>query len=139
MDDPFDLRRFVEAQEPVWAQVREELRRGQKTTHWMWFVFPQVIGLGLSAMSRRFAIRSRQEAEAYLAHPVLGPRLRDVATLVVQVDGRPVRQIFGSPDDAKLWSCMTLFAAIDAEGSVFHQVLRKYFDGRRDPATLERI
>ncbi len=139
MDDPFHLLRFVKAQDLVWEAVREELRRGRKGTHWMWFVFPQLAGLGLSDMSRRFAIAARQEAEAYLAHPVLGPRLREVTTLVMRIEGRSARQIFGSPNDLKLRSCMTLFAAVEADGGIFQTVLRTYFDGQQDPATLERL
>jgi uncharacterized protein (DUF1810 family) len=139
MDDPFHLLRFVQAQASVWEKVEAELRSGRKATHWMWFVFPQLRGLGQSAMSRRFAIGSRQEAEAYLAHPVLGPRLRYVTGLILLIDRRSVRQIFGQPDDLKLRSCMTLFAAVEPVGGAFDAVLRKYFDGQRDPATLEGL
>lgn len=139
MGDPFHLQGFVAAQDPVWEDVCTELRLGRKSTHWIWFVFPQISGLGLSVMSRKFAITSRQEAEAYLAHPVLGTRLRHVCSLVMQIEGRSARQIFGSPDDLKLRSCMTLFAAVEAEGNIFQGVLQKYFNGQKDLATLERL
>jgi len=137
MDDPFDLLRFIRAQDPLWGNVLAELRRGRKETHWMWFVFPQIRGLGLSAMSRRFAITGREEAEAYLAHPVLGPRLNEVTALVMGIERRSAHQIFGSPDDQKLRSCMTLFAAVAPDGSIFQAALRAYFAGQSDPATLE--
>jgi uncharacterized protein (DUF1810 family) len=137
MDDPFDLLRFIRAQDPLWGNVLAELRRGRKETHWMWFVFPQIRGLGLSAMSRRFAITGREEAEAYLAHPVLGPRLNEVTALVMGIERRSAHQIFGSPDDQKLRSCMTLFAAVAPDGCIFQAALRTYFAGQSDPATLE--
>lgn len=142
-DDPYDLERFVEAQAPVFEQVRAELRQGRKRSHWMWFVFPQIAGLGRSEMARRFAISSRREAEAYLRHPVLGPRLRECTRLVNLVEGRPIERIFGAPDDLKFHSSMTLFAEIVTEvasdDGVFEEALRKYFGGKRDPATLERL
>ena len=137
--DPYDLRRFVDAQAPVFEQVRAELREGRKRSHWMWFVFPQIAGLGRSETARRYAIASREEAEAYLRHPVLGPRLRECARLVVLVEGRSIAQIFGAPDDMKFRSSMTLFARSTADNAVFEEALRKYFEGKPDPATLERL
>ncbi|WP_102958564.1 DUF1810 domain-containing protein [Mangrovicella endophytica] len=140
MDDPFNLRRFVEAQEPVFASVLAELRRGRKASHWMWFVFPQFVGLGRSPTSRHFAIESLAEARAYLAHPVLGPRLREATELVNAVGGRSALDIFGSPDDLKFRSSMTLFSeAAGADGTVFRTALDRYYDGDPDPATLTEI
>jgi len=133
------LERFVQAQEPVIERVRAELRSGRKASHWMWFVFPQIQGLGHSPMARRFALASRAEAEAYLRHPVLGSRLRECTRLVNEVEGRSVEEIFGYPDDLKFRSCMTLFAHATADNQVFCDALRKYFGGREDPATLERL
>ncbi len=135
--DQFDLRRFTEAQAGVFAQAREELRSGQKRTHWMWFMFPQIAWLGSSPTAVRYAIGSRAEAEAYLAHPVLGPRLRELAAVVVELEGRQVGQVFPYPDDMKFHSSMTLFGEI--EEGVFAQALRKYFGGDRDGATLDRL
>lgn len=135
MTDPFDLNRFVQAQNPILA-VQAELARGRKQTHWMWFVFPQVAGLGFSAMSQRYAIGSRAEAKAYLAHPVLGPRLIECTRLVLAVDGRTINAILGAPDDSKFRSSMTLFGAVSDE-AVFDEALAKYFAGERDDATLE--
>ena len=135
-DDPYDPQRFVTAQEPVLDGVRAELRRGRKTSHWMWFVFPQVAGLGLSAMSQRYAIGSRAEAEAYLAHPILGGRLSECTRLVLAVQGRTINTILGAPDDAKFRSSMTLFAEVSDE-PIFAEALARYFAGERDEATLE--
>lgn len=139
MDDPYDLQRFVAAQAPVYEQVCAELRAGRKATHWMWFVFPQVEGLGRSATARKFAIASRAEAEAYLRHPLLGARLRECTRLVNLVEGRSIHEIFGSPDDLKFHSSMTLFARVAADDAVFTEALRKYFAGERDRLTLERL
>lgn len=136
MTDPFDLERFLRAQDPVFHDVLAELARGRKQSHWMWFVFPQVAGLGFSAMSQRYAIGSRAEAEAYLAHPVLGPRLIECTRLVLAVDGRTINAILGAPDDAKFRSSMTLFGTVSGE-AVFDEALGKYFAGERDGATLE--
>ena len=138
-DDPHDLDRFVRAQGPVMDAVRRELGEGRKRTHWMWFVFPQLAGLGHSEMARRYAIRSLAEARAYLAHPVLGPRLVECAGLVNAVAGRSAHAILGSPDDAKFRSCATLFAAVAGEGSVFAAALARYYGGEGDAATLARI
>ena len=130
------LGRFLEAQEPCYRDVLAELRLGHKTTHWMWFIFPQVAGLGSSAMSRRFAIGSLDEARAYLAHPVLGARLRECAGLVIAGRGRSAAEIFGSIDAMKLRSCMTLFSRAAPEEHLFRDVLARYFDGVEDAATI---
>ncbi len=136
MNDPYDLRRFVDAQAPVYPSVRAELEAGRKTSHWMWFVFPQVRGLGSSATSRHFALSSLEEARAYLAHPVLGPRLAECTRLVNAVEGRTARQIFGTPDDMKFRSCMTLFAQASRHAEAFEAALRKYYGGEPDERTL---
>lgn len=136
MTDPFDLERFVRAQNPVFRDVQGELARGRKQSHWMWFVFPQIAGLGFSAMSQRYAIGSRAEAKAYLAHPVLGPRLIECTGLVLAVEGRTINAILGAPDDAKFRSSMTLFGAV-SDQPVFGEALTRYFAGERDGATLE--
>jgi uncharacterized protein (DUF1810 family) len=138
-DDPYELQRFVTAQEPVWEEVRWELRSGRKTSHWMWFVFPQIAGLGRSSIAQRYAISSKVEAEAYLSHPVLGPRLRECTQLVINFPGRSLHDIFGSPDDMKFCSSMTLFAHATADNDLFVEALRKYCSGRFDPLTLERL
>lgn len=129
MSDPFDLRRFVEVQDPVYERVCAELREGRKETHWMWFVFPQLRGLGQSAMAYKYGITSQAEAEAYLRHPVLGPRLRECAALVNQIEGKTISEILGYPDDLKFHSSMTLFASATPDKAVFVQALRKYFGG----------
>lgn len=134
----FDLDRFTAAQDAVLVQVREELRAGQKRTHWMWFVFPQLAGLGHSATARRYAIASAAEALAYRAHPILGPRLLDCTGLVNAVAGRSAHQIFGAPDDLKFRSCMTLFAATCPDAA-FPDALARYFGGIADPATLDLL
>jgi uncharacterized protein (DUF1810 family) len=133
------LDRFAQAQEPVLEQVLAELRAGRKTTHWMWFVFPQIRGLGQSPTAQRFAIASRAEAEAYLRHPVLGPRLRDCTRLVNVVEGRSIEEIFGYPDHLKFRSSMTLFAHVTSDNQVFLDALDKYFGGEPDPLTLESL
>jgi uncharacterized protein (DUF1810 family) len=137
MDD--DLERFVVAQAPHLEAVEAELRAGRKRTHWMWFVFPQLRGLGRSRMATHYGLASAAEARAYLDHPVLGPRLRDCVALVLAVPGRSAHDIFGSPDDLKLRSCLTLFRAVDAAGGVFDRALARFFDGRPDPATLQLL
>jgi uncharacterized protein (DUF1810 family) len=138
MADPHDLRRFVDAQTSVIDSVLEELTQGRKRSHWMWFVFPQIAGLGFSAMALRYAITSLDEAQAYLRHPVLGPRLEDCTRLVLAVDGRSAHDIFGSPDDMKFRSSMTLFARAAPDG-VFTEALLKYFKGEADLETLGRV
>lgn len=135
-----DLQRFVDAQAPVHGRVRAELAAGRKRTHWMWFVFPQIQGLGRSAMAQRYAIASREEAAAYLAHPVLGTRLRECAALVLAAPGPAIDDILGPPDDLKFKSCMTLFDAVaPASETLFAQCLQRFFGGERDAATLERL
>jgi uncharacterized protein (DUF1810 family) len=139
MDDPYNLERFVEAQRSDYARALAEIRAGRKRSHWMWYIFPQIEGLGSSAMSQRYAIRSAAEARAYLEHSVLGARLRTCAEALVSLEGRSVEQIFGFPDDRKLRSCATLFAAVSPAGSVFHRLLEKYFQGEWDRKTIEKI
>ena len=139
MDDGRDLQRFVDAQEPIYDLVRNELSVGRKSSHWMWFVFPQIAGLGYSSMSQRYAIRGRAEAAAYADHPVLGARLRECTTLVNNVEGRTVREIFGSPDDVKFRSSMTLFSLCARAPEVFNDALDKYSDGEGDPSTIARL
>jgi uncharacterized protein (DUF1810 family) len=136
-DDPHGLRRFVDAQEGVYERALGEIRAGEKRTHWMWFIFPQVDGLGWSATARRYAIRGRAMAGAYLAHPVLGPRLEACAEALLGVQGRTASEVFGWPDDLKLRSSMTLFAEVAGPGSVFERVLERFCDGDRDERTLE--
>jgi uncharacterized protein (DUF1810 family) len=138
-NDPFDLQRFVVAQSPVYEQVCSELRGGRKSSHWIWFIFPQIEGLGSSPTARKFAISSRAEAEAYLKHPILGPRLIACTRLVTLVEGRSINQILGYPDDLKFRSCMTLFTHAISDNQVFKDALQKYFDGKFDPSTLERL
>jgi len=135
-DDPFDLERFVSAQDRIYDRALAELRSGRKRSHWMWFVFPQVEGLGHSSTARRYAIRSAKEAGRYLDHPVLGTRLVECAEALLAVEGRSASEILGYPDDLKLKSSMTLFEKAAGEGSVFTRVLEKYYGGERDPETL---
>jgi uncharacterized protein (DUF1810 family) len=139
MSDPYNLQRFVDAQKPVYPQVLEELRAGRKWSHWIWFIFPQLTGLGSSVMNQKFGICSRLEAAAYLAHPVLGPRLRECTTLVNVIQGRSANDIFGYPDDLKFRSSMTLFANAAHDNAVFNQALTKYYDGEPDQRTLELL
>jgi uncharacterized protein (DUF1810 family) len=135
----FDLQRFLDAQAPVIDTVRAELARGRKQTHWMWFVFPQIQGLGFSAMARRYAISSRDEAKAYVAHPALGARLKDCTSLVLAVLDRSVHDIFGSPDDLKFHSSMTLFAHAAPEAPEFRAALEGFFAGKEDRPALEKL
>ena len=135
----FDLERFVTAQEPVYRAVVEELRQGRKRTHWMWFVFPQIAGLGHSAMAQQYAIASADEAAAYLAHPVLGPRLRECAALVEAHADLSIDMIFHAPDDLKFHSSMTLFADVAPDEALFQTCIDTFFDGRPDEATLARL
>jgi uncharacterized protein (DUF1810 family) len=137
--DPYDLQRFVEAQEPVYHEVLAELRDGRKRSHWMWFVFPQISGLGASTMSRRFAISSIAEAEAYLNHPVLGHRLRECTTLVMQTADRTVEAIFGHVDSLKFRSSLTLFAHVTKADDLFAKALEKFFGGEPDEMTLRQL
>ncbi|MCC6991572.1 MAG: DUF1810 domain-containing protein [Acidobacteria bacterium] len=133
--DPFNLERFLRAQAPVYEQALAEIRAGRKQSHWMWFVFPQLAGLGASPMAVRFAISGLDEAGAYLAHPVLGPRLVDCAEAVLGVEDRTAHDIFGSPDDMKLRSSASLFARVSAAGSAFHRLLQRYYPEGPDPRT----
>lgn len=137
--NPYELQRFVDAQQPVYPRVVSELTEGRKRSHWMWFIFPQIAGLGHSAMAQRYAIGSRGEVAAYLVHSILGPRLIECTGLVNRISGRSVCEIFGSPDDMKFHSSMTLFATVTASGSIFEEALHKYFDGVPDLLTLERL
>jgi uncharacterized protein (DUF1810 family) len=137
--DPHGLARFITAQEAMIDRVRAELRVGRKASHWMWFVFPQIFGLGRSETARFYAIRTQEEAAAYLANPVLGPRLVECTRLVNAVEGSTTEQIFGPVDAMKFHSCMTLFAAVDAQHPDFAEALRKYFNGTPDQATLDLI
>ena len=139
MDDPFDLQRFLDAQQDVYPQALREIRGGRKSSHWMWFVFPQLRGLGTSETSLRFGIGGPDEARAYLAHPTLGARLVEMAEAVLASGAPSARGLFGFPDDLKLQSCATLFAAVSPAGSVFDRLLARYFDGQRDLRTLQRL
>ena len=135
MNDPYDLTRFVDAQRTVYSRVIAELSDGRKKSHWMWFIFPQIAGLGFSAMAQRFAIGSREEAVAYLAHDVLGPRLTECTRLVLAVEDRTINDILGSPDDMKFRSCMTLFGAV-SDNAIFDEAVTRYFPDGKDRATL---
>lgn len=139
MDTDFDLERFVTAQQGVYETALAELQAGRKRSHWMWFIFPQIEGLGRSEMAQRYAIRSGDEAAAYLAHPVLGPRLRTCAQAVARHGDRAVEDIFDAPDDLKFHSSMTLFADVAPDEAVFQACLDRFFDGEADPATLARL
>ncbi len=138
-NDPYDLERFVEAQEPLVDQVRAELAAGRKTSHWMWFVFPQLLGLGNSTMAQAYGVTGLPEARAYLDHPLLGPRLREFTALAVAVPHRSAREVFGPPDDLKFRSSMTLFAQAAPGDPLFGQALDRYFAGEPDPQTLRLL
>jgi uncharacterized protein (DUF1810 family) len=133
----YDLQRFVEAQDRTYQSVLDELRVGQKRGHWMWYIFPQIKGLGVSAMAQKYAISSQEEARAYSEHPILGSRLRECTRLVMNVEERSVKQIFGYPDNLKFRSCMTLFEYSAANNSIFQDALLKYYDGKPDQLTLD--
>ena len=137
--DRYNLQRFIEAQDRIFKHVISELGAGTKMSHWMWFIFPQIRGLGRSPTAIEYAISGPDEARAYLDHPVLGPRLKECTQLVLQVENRSVAQIFGSPDDMKFRSCMTLFAQVSPDDNLFTRALQKYFAGVPDPLTLDRI
>jgi uncharacterized protein (DUF1810 family) len=139
VEDPYDLNRFVQAQKTVYEQALSEIKNGQKRSHWMWFIFPQFNGLGFSSTSRTYSIKSLAESRAYLNHPVLGARLIECAEAALGVGERSANQIFGSPDDQKLKSCATLFASISPAGSVFDQLLDRFFQGERDSKTLRLL
>ena len=138
-DDPFNLGRFVSAQARDYEIAREELRNGRKRTHWIWYIFPQVDGLGYSANSKFYAIKSKAEAQKYLEHPLLGARLLECANILLKLEGRSASEIFGSPDDLKLKSSMTLFAAVQSQEPAFARVLDKYFQGKRDITTIQLL
>jgi uncharacterized protein (DUF1810 family) len=137
--DPHNLSRFVQAQEDDYEQALAEIRSGRKCSHWMWYIFPQLDGLGVSSTAKYYGIKSNEEARAYLAHPVLGPRLRECAEAAASVEGHSAKEIFGSTDEKKLKSCATLFACVSPAGSVFHRLLDKYFQGERDRKTLDLL
>ena len=137
MTDQYNLHRFLDAQERVYDTVVDELRTGSKSSHWIWFIFPQIAGLGRSGMAQQFAIASLEEAKAYLQHPVLGPRLRACTQLVMHVEGRSAEEIFGYPDNLKFRSCMTLFMTATTDNTIFQNALLKYFHGKRDQLTLD--
>ena len=137
--DPYELTRFVQAQERDYEQAMSEIRSGQKRSHWMWYIFPQFDGLGSSATARHYAIKSLAEAEAYLRHGVLGPRLLESARAAVALEARSASEVFGSPDDMKLRSSATLFASVSPAGSVFEQLIDKYFGGERDEKTIRLL
>jgi len=139
IDDAFDLNRFVDAQAGVYDDVLAELRAGQKRSHWIWFIFPQMKGLGRSPLAHHFGIGSLDEARAYWSHPVLGPRLEECTQLVNRVEGRSIHDIFGTPDDMKFRSSMTLFSRAAADSAIFNGALQKYFNGEPDGMTLEAI
>jgi uncharacterized protein (DUF1810 family) len=138
-DDPYDLSRFLRAQEVDYERALSEIRSGLKRSHWMWYIFPQIDGLGFSAASKRYSIKSLPEARAYLEHPILGPRLLECAEAVLSVGGRSATEILGSPDDLKLKSCATLFACVVPPGSVFDRLIEKHYRDRRDPKTLQLL
>ncbi|MGI9055909.1 MAG: DUF1810 domain-containing protein [Pyrinomonadaceae bacterium] len=134
-----DLKRFLDAQENDFEHALAEIRRGRKQSHWMWYIFPQIAGLGFSETSRFYAIKNKEEAELYLAHPVLGARLVEISEALLEIEGKTANQIFGSPDDMKLKSSMTLFGALKNTNPVFQSVLDEYFNGTSDPRTLQLI
>src|SRR5260221_3700848 len=137
--DPYDLNRFLRAQEDDYKQALSEIRAGRKRTHWMWYIFPQFDGLAFSSTSKRYSIKSIEETKAYLDHPILGPRLLESADAVMGVEGRSVAEILGKPDDMKLRSCATLFARVAPPGSVLHRLLTKFYQGMPDGKTLELL
>ncbi len=139
MTDDYNLQRFLDAQERVYDTVLDELRVGRKSSHWIWFIFPQIAGLGHSAIAQQFAIASLNEAKAYLQHPVLGPRLRECTQLVLNVNGRSAEEIFGYPDDLKFRSCLTLFMTATTDNKIFKDALLKYFNGKPDQLTLDLL
>jgi len=139
MNTAFDLDRFITAQENVYSRALSEIKNGRKESHWMWFIFPQIDGLGFSGMTVKYAIKSREEAVAYLHHGVLGARLREITSALLEVQGKSAREIMGSPDDMKLKSCMTLFALVSDENNIFQAVLDQYFGGKADERTIDLL
>jgi uncharacterized protein (DUF1810 family) len=138
-NDPYNLQRFLDAQNPIYEQVCRELRAGKKKSHWMWFIFPQLRGLGSSPTALAFGISSLAEAHAYLEHPILGARIRECTRLVNEVENQSIHQILGYPDDLKFRSSMTLFASVGVDAQIFKDALQKYFAGEPDPLTLELL
>ena len=134
-----DLKRFLDAQENYYGHALAEIKNGRKQSHWMWYIFPQISGLGFSETSRFYAIKDRAEAELYLSHPVLGARLIEISEVLLEIEGKTANQIFGSPDDLKLKSCMTLFGSLENAHPVFQRILDKYFNGTKDQRTLDLI
>jgi uncharacterized protein (DUF1810 family) len=139
MNTTFDLERFITAQENQYSRALSEIKNGRKESHWMWFIFPQLDGLGLSSMTVKYSIKSREEAIAYLHHGVLGTRLREITTALLEIKGKSAREIMGSPDDTKLKSCMTLFSLVSDENSIFQTVLDRYFGGKADERTINLL
>jgi|SRR5579884_3786254 len=139
MSDPHNLQRFLDAQDRWFERACQELGAGQKQSHWMWFIFPQLKGLGGSAMSNLYGISGLTEAQAYLEHPILGPRLRQCTQLALNIKDRSIDEIFGDPDDLKFRSCITLFSMVAEKDSVFTEALKKYFGGKPDPLTISRL
>jgi len=137
MNTPFDLNRFVEVQEDLFPEALIEIKNGRKESHWMWFIFPQIAGLGFSSLSQKYAIKGRDEAVAYLQHHILGPRLNEITNALLELEGKSAFDIFGNQDTMKLKSCMTLFATVSLENSLFHRVLDKYFGGEQDSRTID--
>lgn len=139
MENNYDLSRFLEAQENTYAKALAEIRNGYKETHWMWFIFPQIAGLGLSSTSKFYAIKDIKEADLFLRHPILGKRLIEISRILLELEDFTAREIFGQPDDAKLQSCMTLFNSLENTNEVFVEVLERYYNGKEDEHTLEII
>jgi len=139
MNTAFDLDRFITAQENVYSRALSEIKNGRKESHWMWFIFPQIDGLGFSSMTVKYAIKSREEAVAYLHHGLLGARLREITSALLEIQGKSAREIMGSPDDMKLKSCMTLFALVSDENNIFQAVLDQYFGGKADERTIDLL
>jgi uncharacterized protein (DUF1810 family) len=137
MEDPFHLQRFVDAQNSIYGNVVNELRRGEKRTHWMWFIFPQVVGLGRTPTAERYSIKSIEEAKAYIVHPILGVRLQECTKLVISIDGKTANQIFGFPDDLKFCSSMTLFNHVAEDNNIFLNAITKFYAGREDDLTIK--
>ncbi len=137
MNAPFDLNRFVEAQEDLYPEALIEIKNGRKVSHWMWFIFPQIAGLGFSSLSKKYAITGKDEAFAYLQHHILGPRLKEITTALLKLEGKSAIDIFGNIDALKLKSSMTLFASVSPENSIFQQVADKYFNGEQDSKTID--
>tara|TARA_Y100000815_G_scaffold156243_1_gene141965 strand:+ start:628 stop:1056 length:429 start_codon:yes stop_codon:yes gene_type:complete len=139
MKDPYDLERFIKAQDHSYETALNEIKNGRKQSHWMWYIFPQFKGLGQSATSKQYAIKSKEEAKAFFDHAILGPRLVEITNALLELKGLTAHAIFGSPDDLKLKSCMTLFTAIQEKNTCFQEVLDKYYDGKQDDKTLKLL